>query len=104
MARGMPRSRHDFDPDQIAWTRGRARQAKVMVDEFIFFCASLACIAWVITPLWFAGFYLIQMWGDRRYPLYEDSVPKTRNAFNGDDRGRGHEQPQRSVKGEIENP
>jgi hypothetical protein len=70
-----------------------------MVDEFVFLCAWMVPIAGMITPLWCGCFYLIRFWGDRRYPLDEDGVPETRDAFYGDDRSRSHEQPQRSVKG-----
>ena len=56
---------------------GRTRtRAKVMVDDFTFFFASIASITGLITPLWFAGLYLIRLWGDRRYPLHDESVPE----------------------------
>ena len=53
-------------------------QAKAMVDDFIFLVKFMASIAGLITPLWLAGFYLIQLWWDRRYPLH-DEMPEPHN-------------------------
>ena len=75
-----------------------------MFDEFVFLCAWMVPIVGMITPLWLGCFHLIRVWGDRRYPLDEDHMPETRDALDGDYRGRGHEQPERSVIGQIENP